>query len=433
MRYLESRPHLVVYLKNIGWLFLDRGIRTIGGMALAVWIARYLGPSQFGDLSYATSFVTLFDSFATLGLGAVVLLELVRRPTEADSILGTAFRLQLAAGSISSLSAIAISQFLKPHNLTVTLTVVITSFVLALKVSETLRAQLQANQQSREIAIVESTSFISASAVRIAFLAFGASLPWFAFATLLESILVALGFAAAYTYQSPRNKFRSWSYNKREASDLLNNSWPMMLSGIANTINMKIDQVMLGLVLDSSAVGIYSAAARISEGWYFLPGLVMSVIFPSLAKKHAGTHVTEQQNWQRLYSLMVWLSIVIAAIFSLGSKWIVQVVYGPGYHEASGVLALHAWAGINVAVGTVWYRWILLERKQALALFSFLTAAISNVALNLLLMPRYGPVGAAVATIISYWLSALVGYSLHRPSITYGYLLRALDPRTIYR
>ena len=83
------------YFKNTSWLFAEKIIRMMVGLFIGIWVARYLGPEQFGLFSYAVSFVGLFIAISTLGLDTIVVRELVKNESNRDILLGTAFRLKL--------------------------------------------------------------------------------------------------------------------------------------------------------------------------------------------------------------------------------------------------------------------------------------------------------------------------------------------------
>jgi len=108
---VEGRPHLQQAISNTGWLFADNILRMGVGLLVTIWVTRYLGPEQFGALSYATAFVLIFSSIAQLGLDGIVVRNIVRTPTSRDEVLGSAFVLKLAGGSASlilTLTAIAV-------------------------------------------------------------------------------------------------------------------------------------------------------------------------------------------------------------------------------------------------------------------------------------------------------------------------------------
>src|SRR6202011_928766 len=92
---------------NIGWLFADRLVRQGLGLLVLIWMARYLGPTQFGVFNYATAYVALVWSFTDLGLPSIGVRNLVKNPDEAPRILGTAFFLRVGAVVLAWNAAIA--------------------------------------------------------------------------------------------------------------------------------------------------------------------------------------------------------------------------------------------------------------------------------------------------------------------------------------
>jgi PST family polysaccharide transporter len=207
---------------------------------------------------------------------------------------------------------------------------------------------------------------------------------------------------------------------------LLKDSWPLLLSGIAITLNMKIDQVMLGFMADDTEVGVYSVAVRISEVWYFMIGIALASVFPYLTKNHSDKTPTLSRKWEQAYRLMFWLSFGFAVAISLLAAPLIEFLFGPDYEMAAIVLAIHVWAGINVAIGSVWSKWILLENKTKIGLYAQLIAAFLNIVFNIALIPRFGAVGAAIATLLSYYISGFVSYGMYKPKEVYGHIATAI-------
>src|SRR5262245_9709117 len=102
-----GRHELQAILGNTGWLFADRVVRMGLGLVISVWMARYLGPSQFGEFNYAIAFVSFFGVAASLGLDSVVVRELVRHPETRDEILATVFVLKLLGGALAFVIALS--------------------------------------------------------------------------------------------------------------------------------------------------------------------------------------------------------------------------------------------------------------------------------------------------------------------------------------
>jgi PST family polysaccharide transporter len=164
---------------------------------------------------------------------------------------------------------------------------------------------------------------------------------------------------------------------------------------------MKIDKIMLGLMLGDEAVGIYSAATRISEVWYFVPMMIVASVFPTILEAKKQSEALYQQRLQRLYDLMVWLSVAVALPITFLSDPIVVLLYGPDYAEAGTVLAIHIWASIFVFLGVASGQWFIAENRQILSFQRTFLGALINVVLNCVCIPQFGVVGAAYATLMA--------------------------------
>jgi O-antigen/teichoic acid export membrane protein len=171
-------------------------------------------------------------------------------------------------------------------------------------------------------------------------------------------------------------------------------------------VYMRIDQIMIKEMLGEHAVGIYSAAVRLSEIWYFIPTLIMASLFPAIANAKKVSEELYYKRLQMLYTFMLWVAILIAAPMTFLSEWLVVLLYGDDYREAGQVLMILIWASIFVFLGVASGKWFLCENLQILSTANTTIGAIVNVTLNLILIPRYGIIGSAISTLVSYAVAA---------------------------
>jgi PST family polysaccharide transporter len=191
----------------------------------------------------------------------------------------------------------------------------------------------------------------------------------------------------------------------KRTKTLLHDSWPLIISSTAIMVYVKIDQIMLGQMIGDEAVGIYSAAVRISEAWYFIPMGIVASVFPTIVEAKNRSETEYYAHLQKLYNLMTLISIAVAIPMTFLSTPLVVMLFGDAYIEAGAVLAIHIWASVPVFLGVASGTWFLAENRLILRLQRSVIGAITNVILNLALIPNYGVIGAAVATIISYSLA----------------------------
>ncbi|MFM6199420.1 MAG: flippase, partial [Dolichospermum sp.] len=314
LSFLKSSDKLREIIANTGWLFADRILRMGVGLFVGVWVARYLGVQQFGVFNYATAFVALFSTLSTLGLDAIVVRSIVREPEKRAEILGTAFWLKLFGGVAALLLAVS-SIIVVRHDdqLTISLVAILSS-VGIFQAFDTIDLWFQSQVQSKYTVIAKNTAFVITALVKVALISLHAPLIAFAWAGLGEVSLGAIGLIISYRVRGYSPWLWPWSLPL--AKTLLKESWPLILSGLTIMIYMRIDQIMLGQMVGDKAVGLYSAATRISEVWYFIPMAMASSVSPAI---YAAKEVSESLYYRRIKQLirmLVLISLVISVPMS---------------------------------------------------------------------------------------------------------------------
>ncbi len=402
-QFVDS-PNRQKIAANSGWLFADKIARMVVGLAVGVWVARYLGPSRFGLLSYAVAFGSLFGALASLGIDGIAIRELVKGSRDTDSILGTTFTLQLIAGA-GSWGLVALAAYLFPlQESSVFWLILIISSGFFFQAFGTIEYYFRARVESRYIVLAKILPFGVTSAVKIGLILMQAPLMAFAAVIAAELLLNALGLFVVYRISGGR--FVKWRFSLVKGKELLSESWPMMVAALSIMVYMRIDQVMLGYMGDSNMVGIYSAAVRVSELWYFIPMFFAQSAFPAVVQSREADDVLYHRRLQNMFSLMIVTSYLIALPLTLMSPWIIDLLYGSAFSPAAAVVSVHVWAGVFVSMGVVQSSWIISEGLTKLSLYKALLGAVSNIILNLLLIPSMGIMGAAVATVVSYAIAA---------------------------
>lgn len=403
-RRISHRPNLVNIVWNIGWLFFDRVLRMGMGLIVGVWMARYLGPEQFGLLSFATAFTGLFAVIAVLGLNEIVVRDIVRDPDGARLTLGAAALLQLIGGLISFLVILVAISYARPDDALTRSIVAILGAMMLLKSSDIAVYWFESQVQSKYTVWAQNSAFLVFAVIKVLLILRQSPLIAFAWAMLGEAVVVAFVLLVVLGRKGPA--LSSLRAKTARVKTLLADSWPLALSAIVITLYMKIDQIMLGQMIGDEAVGIYSAAVRISEVWYFIPIVIVTSVFPAILEAKRRSEAQYHERLQKLYNLLVILSVAVALPMAFLSAPIVGLLFGEAYTEAGPVLAIHVWAAVFVSLGVASSKWYIAEGRQILALQRSVLGAFANVLLNFWLIPVYGPVGAAIATIISYGISA---------------------------
>jgi O-antigen/teichoic acid export membrane protein len=390
------------YLKNTGWLMLGRIGSLFIKMLISFAVTNYLGKGQNGILNYANSFVIMFMAVAGLGLDSFIVRELVRAPQRRDEILGTSLLLKIIA-ALAIIPLILLGYLLFPDEQTPAQYVFILSFTGLFQAFNIIDAYFQAQVQAKYIMYVNIVGNMVSAIVKLVLILLEFPLEYFVFALLFDAVLLALGYILVY--RSRQQFIQNWSFNRDLAKTLLSKSWPLMFAAVLVTIYMKIDQVMIGRILGTEALGIYSTVVPLSEVWYFIPMSIVGSVFPAIINARAESMERYQRRLQNLYDLMVGMSLTIAIIMSFASRFIYDIVYTPEFASGAPVLSLHVWAGIFVFLGVASGQYLINEGLTQLSLFRTAVGALINILLNLLLLPRLGITGAAWATLAAYALA----------------------------
>ena len=405
IKNLKNDKGFMTYFKNTSWLFSEKILRIFLGLFVGVWVARYLGPEQYGLFSYAQSFVVLFSALATLGLDGIVVRELVNDESKRDVLLGTSFLLKLI-GSIILLIFLAVVVNFTSNDIYTNILIFVIASATIFQSFNVIDFYFQSKVLSKYVVFSNTISLFISSIIKVFLILNNAPLIAFAIVVLFDAIILSLGLI--YFYKHKNLSFKSWKFNKNVAINLLKDSWPLILSGIIITVYMRLDQIMIKEMLGAFEVGQYAAAVTLSEGWYFIPMLICSSLFPAIMHAKKVSEDLYYKRLQKLYDLLVWISISVALPMTFLSDFMVTLIYGGAYSEAGSVLAIHIWAGIFVSLGVASGKWFVIENFQLLSFYRTFAGAVINILLNLYLIPIYGVAGAAIATLISQIFAAYI-------------------------
>lgn len=413
-------------ITNFGWLFSDKIGRQGLNLLLTAYIARYLGAAEFGQWNYAIAFVALFSFLSSLGLYNILLRDFVKFPDNAGTLIGSSIALRFVGGFLTLLLSWLVIYIFKPSEagLHVLILVVATNYIALC--FDIVDFYFQSSLKSNWIAISKGISFLVFAVVKLVLIHYNFSIVYFASVQTAEFMLS--GLLMIYFLKSTL-PLHSIKVSIPLMKELLRDSTPIIFAEIAMIVYMRTDQVMIGELIGTRAVGIYSVAVRLSEMWYFIPGIICSSLLPSIVRAHMESSEIYKEKVQQLYDLLAGLSVGIAIAVSLTSYWIVNILFGEEFSDAATVLTLHIWTGVFVFWGLASNQQLVIEKLTNLSLYRTLFGMIVNVILNFMLIPRWGINGAAIATLVaqacSTWLSCLV-FKQTRPIFWMN--LRSLNP-----
>ena len=382
------------------WLSGDSIIRMGLGFLVSVWLARYMGPDQFGIFNYGLAMIAIYTAVASLGMNGVVVRELVRAPDQASVIMGSSFVLQIVGSILASLLVIASTMILRPNEWSVLLIVLVMVPSVLLRSTDIIKYWFESVISAKYTVIAQNIAFVTSSALKIGTILLGGSYVIIAVTVTVEALIVAL--LLIYLYR--RKKINIvWQFDFSTAKKLLSQSWPLILSGLALMLYMRVDQIMIGNMVDNAAVGIYSVAVKMVEVWYFFPVAIVSSLFPKIIKEKEVSEDRYNERMQFLYDIMVVVGVSLAIVVTILSDYIISLFYGYQYAEASRLIKIYAWVSIFYFLSSASGRWYINEGLQVYALTRNIMGLAIAISLNFILIPKFGSEGAAFATLVAYF------------------------------
>ena len=408
------------YFKNTSWLFAEKILRMVVGLLVGVWVARYLGPENFGLLSYALSFVGLFSIVATLGLNEIVVRELVKDESRRDDLIGTAFWLKLF-GAFGVLLILAIAVNFTSNDYYTNLLIFIIASATIFHSFNVVDLYFQSKVLSKYVVYAKFISIFFSTCIKITLLINQAPLIAFAWVVLFDSFILSMGLL--YFYLHNKLSFRSWKAEKSLAISLLKESWPLILAGMAVMIQGRIDQVMIKEMISNNEVGQYSVAMKMIEFFDFFAIIIIGSIAPAITNAKKKSEEFYYIRLYSLYKLMMILFIITASFIVLFGENIILYLFGNEYLLAATLIPLFAIRTLFTNYGVARTVFINNNNLFKLSMMFVICSSIINILLNYLLIPIYQSHGALVATIITFILSIFVFNFLHEKTKHNGILM----------
>lgn len=402
---LVTSPRIQRYLHNASWLIFEKFFSLFIALIVNIYVARYLKPEGFGLLNYSLSFVAIFSAFTSLGLDQILLRELSKSPSLRERILGTGFILKLC-GTISLVALmLVILPFMGNDSRTNALIIVIAAAEL-FRVFEIINLHFQSQVLSKHVVQVQLVVNLAGNLMKIALVLFGAPLIWFAWMVFINAMGNAVGYI--YKYRSKTGSIFRWIWERKLSLKFLGESWPVAIQSLALFTQLRIDQVMLGKLVSISEVAQYSVAVRFIDIFSLLPGVVINTFIPAITRgKELGADIY-RNRLTNLYRLMFIMFLAIGIPTFLFAEDVVVMLYGVEYQAAGFLLSMLVIRLLFVNLGLAKLLFMVNEGLFKFGMITTILGAILSIALNYVLIPRYGAVGAIMANIVSFTVSEYV-------------------------
>ena len=416
--------------KNTFWLAFGEITSRLLRMAVVVFAARLLGASGWGVFSYALTIEGLFAIVAGMGLGPFLTREVSQNPAQQKEYFSTSFFLQVGLVVISSLLIL----FGAPYVISVPETIPLLSLVVVVLAFDVLRDFLMALARAFEKmeleAMIKLVTNVCITGLGIFFLFLSASpslLLWAYGIGTGVGLLLSL-FVLRSHIASLFSSFRSsllWT--------IFIQAWPFALIGFLGALMINIDVLMLGWWRSPEEIGYYAAIQRIIQVLYILPSFLVAALFPTfarLAKSLDNSFVSVAQKALRIIYLFG-VPLVVGGIIL--SHNIILTLFGQEYAPAIIPFQLLLFSILIMYSSHIVSNAIFAHNKQKYFVILLLLGVVGDIIANIFLIPPYGIVGSAIATLIAQALAYGFGWFVLKKlrAITFLSLLKKIIPSAL--
>lgn len=414
---------------NATWIVACKTAQSILSFIIGTLTMRYLGPTNYGVVTYAVSVVSFLLPIMQLGLNNTLVKEFIKNPDKEGEILGTALIINIGSSLFTIAGAITFVLIANAGERETIIVCALYSFVLLFQATEMTMYWFQSKLLSKYPSIATLIAYVVVAAYKVYLLVTGKSVIWFALSYVLDFFLISVILLVVYKKLANQKLMVNWKIGRQ----MLSRSKYYIIPSLMVVVFQHTDRIMLKLMIGDAETGLYSAALACTG----ITGFVFHAIVDSartviLETKERNPELYEKRVVQ-LYSVITAFALMQSVCITVFAKPIVYLLYGESYLAAVPILQIAVWYDTFGHYGSVRNVWILAEEKQKYLTRINLGGALANVALNACLIPVWGGIGAAIASIISqFFTNVIMGFVL-KPIRRNNYLmLKGLNPKVLW-
>ena len=398
------------YSKNFSWLMLENLVKVLIGFTVSVYVIRYLGPKDFGLISYTLSIVGILSPFASLGIDAILFRNLINDKDNEAKLIHTAKVMKFFA-SLVLVTISGVFIYLYSSNIDFIYIFLLLSLGLVIDVFALYKEYFLSIEKPKYITISSIVSLLVASTVNIAFVVLKFSVVWFAFVYLMQKLINIFGLKYYYKKQQLVNNKTIFDIGL--AKNMIHDSWPLIFTSFAGLLYMSTDQILIKYFLDFEQVGLYATAVKLIMVFYVIPSIISNILYPKIINQYKTlNHKEFIEKIQVLYFFNLIISILILIFFILFGERIILFLFGDNFIESIEVLYVYSFGLIFVFFSSLNNKLLVLENMQKLMLGRTIFGLIVNFCSNIILIPKYGIIGGAISTVLTEFL-IMLSYGLN--------------------
>ena len=390
--------------KNAGWLIGGKIAQMVLAFFVGTLSARYLGPSNYGLISYANALIAFFLSFCTLGMNGVIIKEFIDYPEKQGETLGSVIGFRIVSSLLSAILVICVSFIIDYGEWETIVVVVLCSISLLFNVFGTINQWFLHKYNSKISAIAGFVAYVITAGYKILLLILKKSVFWFAFATSVDYIVIAAILYVAYK----KNGGQKLTVSFKRGKEILSKSYHYILSGMMVSIYGQSDKLMLKHMLSESQVGYYAIATSLCAMWTFVLSAIIDSMYPTIVNSFKQDKALFEKRNRQLYAIVFYVSMFVSVCFMVLGDLVIKILYGQAYMSSVGPLKIVTWYTAFSYLGVARGSWMVCNNKQKYIKYMYVPAIIINLCLNYFLIPIWGPSGAAFASLVTQICTSMI-------------------------
>ena len=415
--------------KNATWIIVCKIAQSVFALIINMLTARYLGPSNFGLITYAASLVAFVLPLMQLGFSNILVQEFVNNPEREGETLGSAVVLSGFSSLLCIVGVTAFAAIANPNEPDTIIVCLLYSVILIFQATDLIQYWFQAKYLSKYTSIISLAAYLIVSAYKIFLLITSKSIYWFAVSNALDYALISLG--SYFVYR--RLRAQRIGFSLKLGKEMFSRSKHYILSSMMVTIFAQTDKIMIKLMIDEEATGYYGAAVACAGMTSFVFAAIIDSFRPSIFEAKIDSEELFEKRLAMLYSIIIYLSLLQSLVMTVLAPLFINILYGDAYSPAVGALQIVVWYTTFAYMGSVRNIWILAFNKQKYLWIINLMGAGANIILNAALIPFIGIYGASVASLITqFFTNVIVGYIIRPITPNNMIMIKGLNPKYLF-
>lgn len=390
--------------KNASWMILGKIIQMIISFFVGIFTARFLGPSNYGIINYASAYIAFFTCFCKLGINSILIKKLIDNPKKEGEILGSSVFMMFLSTLASIVIILCVVSIADANDPTVFAVTFLCAIGLIFNIFDIFNLWFQSKLKSKVTAIISLIAYSCTAIYKIILLILQKDVTWFAFSMSLDYMIVA--FLLLYSYKKYGGQKLTFSFS--QSKSLLSMSYHFILPSLMVAIYGYTDKFMLKQMLGSADVGYYSTATNICSMWTFVLSAIIDSMIPGIMEAHNKDKEEYIRKNKMLYCIVFYICMFVSVFFTVFADFIISILYGAQYSPAVMPFRIITWYTAFSYLGVARNSWFVCENKQKYLKYIYFSSALSNIVLNLILIPVWGASGAALASLLTQIITIIV-------------------------